>query len=335
MTLAGFSIDGFLIALVAVVGAAIVWPEVGATGGPLAMNVVASYGVAVIFFLYGLTLVPEKLRQGAANWRVHVVVQLATFVLFPVITLALIATAGSLVPTDVALGFFLVGALPSTVSSSVAMTSLARGNVPTAIFNATLSSLIGVFATPLLMAWYAAATNMAMPVLPVLVKVIGLVLVPIGVGQIARHWLAPWAQRHIRAIRLADRAIILAIVFNSFADSMVEGVWSGHDATLLASITVGVCVLFFTVYGLLTLPCRWLGFDRGDTIACLFCGSKKSLATGLPMAKLMFGASPALGLIIAPIMLYHFIQLVVVSMIATRHARSDGVPTAQQESDPP
>jgi solute carrier family 10 (sodium/bile acid cotransporter), member 7 len=249
-------------------------------------------------------------------------VQLATFVLFPVVMLALLAIFGEGLPAPVQTGFFYVAALPSTVSSSVAMTSLARGNVPVAIFNATLSSLIGVFITPLLMAWYASTGGTAVPLLPVIMKVVMLVLLPIGVGQIARHWLAGWAARNNKWIKLADRAIILAIVFNSFANSMVEGIWSGHDASLVLEMVVGSIAVFFIVYGLLKIPCSLLKFDREETIACLFCGSKKSLATGVPLAKLMFGAVPALGLIIAPIMLYHFLQLVIVSVIANRYARS-------------
>ena len=321
MTIRGYTFDGFLLALVVVVAAAILLPGLGATGGALHVDWIATYGVAVVFFLYGLTLAPEKLREGAAHWRLHLTVQLATYVLFPVVVLAVIVPFRGSIPPPVQTGFFYVAALPSTVSSSVAMTSLARGNVPVAIFNATLSSLLGVFVTPLLIAWFVSTTGVSMPLLPVIGKVVALVLVPICVGQVARHWLAGWANRHIKRIRLADRAIILAIVYNSFSDSMVEGVWSGHDLTLLVGMIAGVIVLFFVIYAILIIPCRLLGFDRADTIACLFCGSKKSLATGVPMAKLIFGHDPTLGLIIAPIMLYHFFQLVIVSVIANRYAR--------------
>ena len=321
MTIRGFTIDGFLLALVAVVAIALVLPGPGATGGILHMNDVATYGVGVIFFLYGLTLAPEKMKAGVRHWRLHLCVQLSTFVLFPLVVLALGTPLKSLVPDPVWIGFFYVAALPSTVSSSVAMTSLAHGNVPAAIFNATLSSLIGVFATPLLMAWFLSTSGLSMPLLPVLGKIMLLVLLPIILGQVARHWLGGWAGRHNKQIKLADRAIILAIVYNSFSDSMVEGVWHGHDASLIAEIVFGVIALFFIVYWLMKIPCRLLGFNTADTIACLFCGSKKSLATGVPLAPIIFGANPALGLIIAPIMLYHFCQLVIVSVIANRYAK--------------
>jgi sodium/bile acid cotransporter 7 len=156
----------------------------------------------------------------------------------------------------------------------------------------------------------------------VIVKVVLLVLLPVVIGQIARRWLGDWAKRNGGWLKFVDRFIILAIVYGSFSDSIVAGVWNGHDASLIVKIVVGVIALFFVVYGLMMIPCRLFGFNREDTIATLFCASKKSLATGVPMATVMFGTAPALGLIIAPLMLYHFCQLVIVSVIASRYAAS-------------
>jgi sodium/bile acid cotransporter 7 len=321
MKIRGFSFDGFLLALVAVVTAAVLVPQLGATGGPLHFDQVATYGIAVVFFLYGLTLAPDKLKQGAAHWRLHLTVQLATFVLFPVVVFVLLLPLRSGIHPALATGFLYLAALPSTVSSSVALTSLARGNVPIAIFNATLSSIIGVFATPVLMAWFAATTGEPLPLLPVITKICLLVLLPMAIGQIGRIWLKGWAARNIKTIRLADRAVILAIVFNAFSDSVIGGVWEGPDAVMLATMAIGVVVIFVAVYLILKLVCRALKFDVPDTIACLFCGSVKSLATGVPLARLMFGNDPMLGLIIAPIMLYHVFQLVVLGVLANRYAR--------------
>ncbi|PPE79003.1 bile acid:sodium symporter [Kaistia algarum] len=322
MKIRGVSIDGFLLALVAVVALAIAFPGPGSSNGFLHMKEVATYGVAVIFFLYGLTLAPEKMKAGISHWRLHLCVQLCTFVLFPLVVLVIGTPLKGFIPEAVWIGFFYIAALPSTVSSSVAMTSIAHGNVPVAIFNATLSSLIGVFATPALMAWFLSRAGIDIPLLPVIGKIVLLVLVPMILGQVARHWLHGWAHRHNKQIKLADRAIILAIVYNSFSDSVVEGVWQGHDALLIVEIIVGVIALFYVVYYLMKIPCRLLGFDRADTIACLFCASKKSLATGVPLAPVIFAGNPAIGLIIAPIMLYHFCQLVIVSFIANGHART-------------
>ena len=321
MKIGRFSFDGFLLALVAVVVAAVLVPQLGMTGGPLHFDLVATYGIAVVFFLYGLTLAPDKLRKGAAHWRLHLTIQLATFALFPAVVFLLLLPVGSMLPAALVTGFLYLAALPSTVSSSVALTSLARGNVPIAIFNATLSSIIGVFATPALMAWFASTTGEPLPLVPVITKIVLLVLVPMGLGQIARIWLRDWAARNLKTIRLADRVIILAIVFNAFSDSIIGGVWAGPDFFMLMSMAVGVVVIFGVVWFVLKLACRLLAFDVPDTIACLFCGSVKSLATGVPLARLMFGSDPALGLIIAPIMLYHVFQLVVLGLAANRYAR--------------
>ncbi len=322
------NLDGFLVSLILVVVAAIIWPEPGATGSPLHIEWISTYGISIVFFLYGLTLAPERMRAGFAKWHVHIVVQLGTFVLFPIVVLGLEFFTAPYVPAEVSLGFFYLAALPGTVSSAVAMTSLARGNVPVSIFNATVSSFLGVFLTPLLMAWYMKATGQSLPLGTVILKIVLLVLVPIGLGQIAHHWLQHWAARNSAWLKLIDRAVIIAIVYNSFCDSIIAGIWSDNDVLLLVEMVVASIALFYLIYGLMKLVCRFFGFDREDTIACLFCSSKKSLATGVPLANVMFGATPALGLIIAPLMIFHFFQLVIVSFIANRYA-NDGAAIAE------
>jgi sodium/bile acid cotransporter 7 len=311
-------IDPFLIGLLAVVGLAIAWPAPGRSGGFLHMDDAATYGIGIVFLLYGLNLAPGRLLAGLTQWRVHIVVQVGTFVLFPLLVLAVFQLLPASVPTGVLLGFFFLAALPSTVSSSVAMTSLAGGNVAIAIFNATLSSLLGVVITPVLMAWYLESSGAPLPLLPVIGKILLVIVAPIVVGQVLRRWLSAWAGRHTKALRIADRAVILAIVYNSFCDSVSAGLWSGQDPLLLVLLIVSV-ILLFIIAGLIMLgACRLMGFDRGATIAATFCGSKKSLATGIPLAKVMFGAGPALGYAVTPVMLYHFFQLVVVGFIAAR-----------------
>lgn len=314
-------LDYFLVGLVLMVLLALVWPTPGMSGGPLHFEYVTTYGVSVVFFLYGLTLSPEKMKAGVMHWRLHLCVQFATFVLFPAILLAVRALVPGLFSDDVWLGFFYVAALPSTVSSSVAMTNIARGNVPAAVFNASLSSLLGVFITPLLMSWYMHSNGIDMPLLPVILKVVMLVLVPIVLGQIARRWLAGWAHRNAFWVKLADRSTILAIVYNSFCDSVAAGVWNAGDLMLVVKIAVASVALFVIVYLAMNGVCVAMGFNIRDRIACQFCGSKKSLATGVPLAPVMFGQNAALGLIVAPIMVFHFLQLVIVSVLAARFAQ--------------
>jgi sodium/bile acid cotransporter 7 len=317
--LARVGVDAFLLGLVSMVGLAWVLPDFGRSGGVLRMDAVAGYGVALVFLLYGLTLPPERMKAGLVNWRLHLLVQVSTFLLFPVLAWACAGLAAGRVNPDLMLGFFFLAALPSTISSSVAMTSIARGNVAGAIFNATLSSLIGVVLTPLWVNWYLSSSGASLDLGRVLVKIVLLVLLPIVLGQLLRPWLKGWLERNMGWLKTLDRITILLIVFNSFSDSVVEGVWEGQGGVALLA-SAGALALFAFVFLLLRLVCRLVGFDREDTIAGVFCGTKKSLATGVPMAKIMFGASPVLGLIIAPTILYHLIQLVAAGIIARRWA---------------
>ncbi|QRG05683.1 bile acid:sodium symporter [Xanthobacter dioxanivorans] len=334
--LSRLKLDPFLVALATTVLLALAWPQPGVTGGVLHADKAASWGVALIFFLYGVSLAPRRLIESAARWELHLVVQAATFLLFPAVVLVVLALMGNLLPEALATGFFFLAALPSTVSSSVAMTSLARGNVPVAIFNASISSLIGVFATPMLMAWYLHSVGGGMDLGAVILKLVVLVVLPLAVGQAARPLLLKAVERHRGLVRVADRAVILAIVYNSFCDSVVAGVWKGQSVALLAEIVAAVLLLLAVVYALVQVACRLFGFSPADTTAVVFCASKKSLATGLPMAHVMFGAAPALSLIITPIMLYHFLQLVIIGVIAGRSAtRADGLARLEAEESEP
>ena len=314
-------VDPFLVALAAAVGLAVVWPEPGRTGGPLHWEYVTTYGICGVFFLYGLGLAPERMREGLGKWQAHILVVLTTFAIFPAVVLLAAWLAPDLLPEAAMTGFFYVAALPSTVSSAVAMVSLARGDVPVAIFNATLSSLLGVFLTPALMAWYLQSSGAPVPLLPTVLKIVLLVLLPIVVGQVLRRWLAGWAKRHSGFVKTADRAIILAIVYGAFSNSVSAGVWSRHEPLLVVEIAGLAIALFALVYAITALLARLARMPRGERIAVQFCGSKKSLATGVPLAPVIFAGRPDVGLIILPIMLFHFFQLLIVSVIAARLGR--------------
>jgi sodium/bile acid cotransporter 7 len=282
---------------------------------------VTKASVALIFFLHGLMLSFPALRAGALNWRLHLLVQSCTFLLFPLIGLALNAAFSGRIAFELALGLFFLCALPSTVSSSVAMTATARGNVAGAVFNATLSSLIGIVLTPLWVAWVMKTTGETQPIGPVILDLLQWLVLPLAIGQALRRWLGAWAQRHKARVGLIDRLAILLLVYTSFCDSFKQGVWSGNGAGQLIMISL-VCVALFALVMLLTATAaRGLGFSREDRIAAMFCGSKKTLASGVPMAKLIFGAHPGLGLILLPIMVYHPLQLIVCGVLAQRWAK--------------
>src|SRR5690606_11712312 len=180
----------------------------------------------LVFFLHGANLAPKNLQQGIANWRLHLMIQLSTFVLFPLIGAALLFGGAGYLPTDILLGLFYLCALPSTITSSVAMTALARGNVPGAIFNATFSGLIGMVMTPLLMSLVMQTTGRSLPLLPSILSVMGTLLLPFVLGQLTRQFLIGFITRHKPLIGLIDRGVIVLIVLASFSESSKGHFWS-------------------------------------------------------------------------------------------------------------
>jgi len=302
---------------------ALAWlvPEPGAKGGSLHPELLNKAGVSLIFFLHGLTLSLAALSAGARNWRLHLLVQACTFLLCPLLGLLLLAGLAGQLSADLRTGLFFLCALPSTVSSSVALTATAKGNVPAAVFNATLSSLLGVLLTPLWLSVVLGAAGNELPIWDVILDLLKWLVLPLFVGQLLRPFLGAFAMRNKARISVVDRSTILMLVYTSFCDSVQDGVWHAGGRALLVSALSSVVILTLTM-GSVWYASRAFGFALGDRIVALFCGSKKTLASGVPMARLIFGAHPGLGIILLPIMLYHPLQLVVGGWLAGRFARS-------------
>jgi sodium/bile acid cotransporter 7 len=317
--LARLAKDWFLLGMLSAVILASVAPGIGRSGGPLRADALADVGIFVVFFLHGVGLSTEKLRAGVSRWKLHALVQTFTFVVFPLLWLVLRAAVGDLVPPHLLLGFLYLCALPSTISSSVAMTGLGRGNVAAAIFNATLSSLLGVFLTPLLVSAALGASG-ELSLADAMTKIAGLLLVPLVIGQLARPLVGAWFARVKKYTNVVDRLVILLLVYVSFCDSVQAGLWTNYGAGTIAMTAGGAAALLAVVLTLTRFTARRLGFAVEDEVAAVFCGSKKTLASGVPMAKLLFGAHPGLGLIVLPIMFYHQLQLLVCSVLAERYA---------------
>ncbi|AMV38266.1 bile acid:sodium symporter family protein [Planctomyces sp. SH-PL62] len=326
--------DWFLPGMLLSVALAFAFPGPGASGGWLHPELLTKAGVALIFFLHGVALSFGALKAGAFQWRLHLLVQAATFGLFPILGLILLKVAGGVTSPSIHLGFFYLCALPSTVSSSVAMTAAAKGNVPAAVFNATLSSLIGVAATPALMAWYMGSSGAGtQPLDGVILDLLLWLVLPLVVGQLSRRWLAEWAWRNKTTIDVVDKVTILILAYTSFCDSVAMNVWGGHGVDA-AWTFVGALILFYLVMGAVGAACDLLGFPAEDRIAAVFCGSKKTLASGVPMAQIMFGESPMLGLILLPIMVYHPMQLLICGVLADRWGRRPATTPAAAATEP-
>lgn len=324
-TLKKLSRDWFLLGMLLAVAVASAAPAIGRSGGWLHADVLADYGIFTIFFLHGIGLSTDKLRHGISRWRLHLLVQGFTFIVFPLLWLALNLLLGRWLSQDLAFGFFYLCALPSTISSSVAMTGLARGNVPAAIFNATLSTLLGIFLTPLLVSLVVGQSGHAIDLADAMLNIARLLLLPFVIGQALRPLWGAWFARYKKYTSVIDRGVVVLLVFSAFSDSVADGLWSKHGIGLLVQTLLGAALILFIVLRLTRFAARRAGFDIEDEIAAVFCGSKKTLASGVPMAKLLFGSHPALGVIVLPIMFYHQLQLFVCALMAQRYAaRGDG-----------
>lgn len=312
----------FVLSLPLAVALAWLVPDLGASGGWLRTEITTKAGVAIIFLLQGLTLPAAALRKGVSQWRLHLLIQCFTFLLFPVLGIALDKVAGGLLPADLRLGFLYLCVLPSTVSTSVVLTGLAGGNTVGAIFNAVLSNVLGVFITPIWIAWLMKAGGSTQALGPVVAEIVLLLLVPLGIGQVLRLRLAGFADKRKKILGNVASGIILFIVFAAFCNSVKQRLWSQHGLGVTLSAALGVLVVFALAMGLVEAISRLLKLDRGDRIAASFCAPQKTLASGVPMAKIIFGAHPGLGLILLPILFYHPLQLFVCGVLADRWGRS-------------
>ncbi|MGA4961154.1 bile acid:sodium symporter family protein [Streptomyces pseudogriseolus] len=309
-------IDPYITLLLATVGLAALLPARGA-GADVASGA-STAAIAFLFFLYGARLSTREALDGLKHWRLHVTVLVCTFVVFPVLGLA----AGGLVPvflTDpLYQGLLFCTLVPSTIQSSIAFTSIARGNVPAAICAGSFSSLAGIVVTPLLAATLLGGGTGGFSG-DSLVKIVLQLLVPFLAGQVTRRWIGGFVARHRTVLGLVDRGSILLVVYIAFSEGMVQGVWHQVSPARLGGLLVVEAVLLAVMLALTWYGAKGLGFGREDRIAIQFAGSKKSLAAGLPMASVLFGAHASLAVL--PLMLFHQMQLMVCAVIAKRRSR--------------
>lgn len=289
------------------------------------LKVGTNVAIAFMFFLYGARLATANVLHGLAHWRLHALVLASTFVMFPLVGVLLEHLPHWIVPAPLALGMLFLCVLPSTVQSSLAFTSMAGGNVAAAMCSATLSTLAGTILTPMLIAVFASAYAGA-PSGGAIGEICGLLVIPFAAGQLLRPWIGEFVAHHKAVLRATDRGSILLVVYGAFGHAVSAGLWhmlppAGFAAMLGIEALVLAVALFAT-----RLAARGLGFNRADTIAIVFCGSKKSLASGVPMASVLF-SGPDLGMILLPLMIFHQLQLMVCAVLAKRWARN-GSPMA-------
>ena len=312
--------DRYTLALISTVVLATLLPCRGVVAE--VFEVVTNFAIALLFFLHGAKLSREAVIAGLTNWRLHLLVVACTFALFPLLGVLVQPLAKAMVGTQLAVGILFLCTLPSTVQSSIAFTSIARGNVPAAVCAASASSLLGIFVTPLLVG-VLIHTNASAGGPSPLSAIKGIVLqlfVPFVAGQILQPWIGGFIDRHKKMIGLVDRGSILLVVYTAFSAAVVAGLWQQVSLQTLVILLV-LCGVLLAVALLATSQLgKRLGFSREDRITILFCGSKKSLASGVPMANVLFAGS-AVGAIVLPLMLFHQVQLMVCAVLAQRYAR--------------
>jgi sodium/bile acid cotransporter 7 len=310
--------DNFTLTLIAVVVTATLLPARGQVA--VAFDWITNIAIGLLFFLHGAKLSREAVIAGAGHWRLHLLVFLCTFGLFPLLGLALKPVLMPLVGAELYTGFLYLCALPATVQSAIAFTSLARGNIPAAVCSAAASSLLGIFITPLLVALLLGVQGQGGSTLDAIGKISVQLLLPFIAGQIARRWIGGWVNRNKGWLKNVDQSSILLVVYTAFSSAVIGGLWQQVPVFTLLGVVAGCCVLLALALLFTHLLGRWLGFGVEDRITLLFCGSKKSLATGVPMAQVLF-ASGSIGVLILPLMLFHQIQLMVCAVLAQRYAR--------------
>jgi solute carrier family 10 (sodium/bile acid cotransporter), member 7 len=315
--------DSFITAIISMIILAYLIPGIGAKGSMIELKTVSRYGIMLLFFFYGLRLSPEKMVNDLKNWKLHLTIQLLTFIFIPVVVLLFFPFFKNGEYYQMWLAVFFLAALPSTVSSSVVMVSIAQGNIPGAIFNASISGVIGIIITPLWMSFFLKASTTDFDFSKTLIDLVIQILIPVVAGLFLHRLWGKWALKYKSKLSLFDKCVILTIVYNSFSESFTNGIFSSIPNWTLFVLSGAVIALFFIVYGFSNWISKKMGFTREEQITVVFCGSKKSLVHGSVMASVLFAGSAAASLFLVPIMIYHAFQLFYISIVARRMGKEN------------
>lgn len=311
-------IDPMLVIILSTLAVGLLLPVSGSAAEVL--DLVTRVGVFVLFFGYGARLSAAETLAGLRNWKLHVAILATTFVVFPLLATPLLFLPDGVLSAPIRAGLIFLCLVPSTVQSSITFTSVAGGNVPAAMVSATASNILGVGLTPLLAMLFIPTASGGSIGFEQVWGVVVQLLLPFVLGQLSRFATAGFMARHRARLKFLDQAVIMLIVYGAFSELRVSGVWrelQPLDLALLVPVALGLLAFMFVFTW--TLGGR-LGLPREDRIALMFCGTKKSLATGVPMASVLFGGA-TVGVLVIPLMLFHQAQLLASSVLANRLGR--------------
>lgn len=313
-----FKPDNFTLALVATVTLASFLPASGVAATFL--DAATTVVIALLFFLHGSKLSRQAIWDGIGHWRLHLIVTLTTFAVFPLIGWLMQPVLRHVLPAELVLGMLFLCALPATVQSAIALTALARGNVPAAVCSASGSTLMGIILTPLLVSLLLSQNASSNNAMQAVGKIALLLLLPFVLGHLARPWTARWLQKLGSKVRIIDQGSILLVVYTAFSGAVIAGLWQKMPLLSIAALFVCCATVLACSMGWCIWISRKMGLSRADEATVLFCGAQKSLVSGIPMAQVLF-SSALVGPMLLPIMLFHPMQLMVSAVIAGRYAR--------------
>ena len=319
-----FKVDTTLVVILSTLAIALLLPISGEPAQVLGK--VTSIGIFVLFFGYGARLSSAEALAGLKNWRVHLAIVTSTFIVFPLLAVPILLIPDQVLSEPMRVGLVFLCLVPSTVQSSITFTSLAGGNVAAAMVAATASNVLGVVLTPLLAMTFLPNTGGGSIGAGQLWGVFVQLLLPFLLGQLSRYFTAGFMVRHKARLRYLDQAVICLIVYGAFSELRVSGVWRQVTVLDLVVVIVIIAILLSGMFSLTWTAGGWLGLDRADRIAVMFCGTKKSLATGVPMASVLFTGT-IVSVLVIPLMFYHQAQLIVSSVLAGRLRRGGEEPT--------
>ncbi len=317
-----FKINTFVIAIALTILIAYFFPQAGTHDSFIPIDLIGSMGIALIFFFYGLSLSTEATKSGLSNWKLHLVVQASSFLLFPSIILLFYPFFKDSPHEILWLAFLFLAALPSAVSSSVVMVSLAKGNLPAAIFNASISGIIGILFTPLWMKFFTQQADVEYNFSDIYWQLFSEIVIPLTLGLLLRKYFGEFARKNKRSQDIFDKLIVLLIIYKSFVHSFEDKVFASVSAKNLMIIFIVVAGLFFTMYTITGWISKRMKFNHADSITVKYCGTKKSLIHGTVFSEALFGHTSIVGIILLPLMLYHAFQILVVSIFATKEAEN-------------
>jgi len=312
-------LDPFLTGIFLVLLLAWQYPDLASNSGQLPAQFLATLAVMGIFYIQGLSLNPEHLRNAAANWRLHLLIQGFIFVAYPIIAILLLTIAPWGFSSGLDTGIWLLAILPTTISTALVFTCKAGGNSAMALVNITISNFAGIVIVPVVLILTCGGVLQEDSNLrEIFFKLIKLLVVPFLVGQINRLLLPEGFVKERKIFKVLSQGFILFILLNSFSNAFANDAFATTDSVTLIKLFSYLIILLVLIRGLAFWICRFVK-DSAQRPPLFFCSTQKTLAAGLPLATTIFGTGhPELGILLMPVLIYHPIQLAVDGILASR-----------------